>query len=173
MKRSLFILWLVFITQPLCIKAQNTVDIDGRLQPLLQEFFKQCDKYGIEYNSKLFQLEKIDIVSDLPTQETAMILGKVKRDATGKAQSILINWVAMLDPEILKVVAFHEFAHHFLDYKHSCGDCNEIMAEVNISYFDIARDWENQVAHLFLSSPAYQKKRNTLMASTYLNGSIP
>ncbi|MBT8236144.1 MAG: hypothetical protein KJO04_08125, partial [Bacteroidia bacterium] len=58
----------------------------------------------------------------------------------------------------LKVVAFHEFAHHFLDYKHTCQDCNEIMAVTNTSYFNIARDWENQVEQLFLTSPAYQER---------------
>ena len=82
----------------------------------------------------------------------------VTRDANGDAEDILINWAAMLDPAILRVVAYHEFAHHFLDYKHTCQECNEIMAVINTSYFDIVNDWDNQVEHLFTTSPAYLAK---------------
>ena len=61
-----------------------------------------------------------------------------------------------------------ENAHHFLDYKHTCDDCEEIMAETNVSYFDIARDWDNQVKMLFTTSPIYLAKRNeTSMATTF------
>ena len=84
----------------------------------------------------------------------------VTRDQSGRVESILINWAAMLDPEMLRVIAFHEFAHHFLDYKHSCHDCNEIMAVTNSSYFDIARDWKNQVEELFTTSPVYLAQEN-------------
>ncbi len=138
--------------------AQNSVAIDGRLQPILNDFFEECKKYDIDYHDKLFQLTNIDISNALPLEEDHTVLGMVTRDADGNAENILINWAAMFDPEMLKVVAFHEFAHHFLDYKHSCQDCNEIMAVTNTSYFDIARDWENQVQNLFTTSPIYLAK---------------
>lgn len=138
--------------------AQDTVDIDGRLQPILNDFFEECKKYNIDYHNKLFQLSTIDISNSLPLEENNTVLGMVTRNVDGNVESILINWAAMLDPEMLKVVAFHEFAHHFLDYKHTCQDCNEIMAVTNTSYFDIARDWENQVENLFTTSPVYLAK---------------
>lgn len=148
------------------VHSQESVSIDGRLQPILNEFFEQCKKYNIDYHAKLFQLKNIDIVNSLPLEEHNTVLGMVARDEAGQIENILINWAVLLDGEILKVVAFHEFAHHFLDYKHSCIDCNEIMAETNVSYFDIARDWDNQVNLLFTTSPIYlaQQKENELTA---------
>ncbi len=139
--------------------GQHTVDIDGRLQPLLQDFFKYCDTYGIEYHEKLFQLQTIDITNELPLEEGGVVLGMVTRNVDGEIENILINWVALIDPEILKVVAFHEFAHHFLDYKHTCPDCDEIMAVNNASYFNVAKDWDNQVKKLFITSPVYLSKQ--------------
>lgn len=149
-----------FVFSCLCLglvasNAQKSVAIDGRLQPILDDFFEECKKYDIDYHEKLFQLENIDISNTLPLEEKNTVLGMVTRDADGNVENILINWAAMLDPEMLKVVAFHEFAHHFLDAKHTCQDCNEIMAVTNTSYFDIARDWENQVQQLFKTSPVY------------------
>ena len=159
---------LVFCFHYGMLQAQDGVSIDGRLQPLLKEFFEQCDKYDISYYEKLFQLQAIDMVQDLPLEEGNTVLGMVSRDVSGNVDKILINWAAMLDPEILKVVAFHEFAHHFLDYKHTCQDCDEIMAVTNTSYFNIARDWDNQVEQLFLTSPAYQQRKSKkIVANTY------
>ena len=165
----MFLLLFVFVTFASTIKAQNSVDIDGRLQPILNDFFEQCDKYGIEYHAKLFQLKNIDISKDLPLEEENTVLGMVTRDSNGDIENILINWAAMLDSEILKVVAFHEFAHHFLDYKHTCQDCNEIMAVTNSSYFDIANDWNKQVEQLFTTSPIYLSKQtdHPLATSTF------
>lgn len=157
MKRNLFVL-LFLLAAFATIHAQKSVDIDGRLQPLLNNFFEYCKKYDIAYHDKLFQLKNIDIVHHLPLEENNTVLGMVTRDANGNVENIFINWAAMLDPEILKVVTFHELAHHFLDYKHSCQDCNEIMAVTNTSYFEIAKDWDRQVAHLFTSSPLYLAK---------------
>lgn len=159
MKKNILLFALLFLASIFIMNAQKSVDIDGRLQPLLNEFFAQCKKYEIDYHTKLFQLEKIDIVNTLPLAENATVLGKVQRNAAGEIKEILINWAALLDPEILKVVAFHEFAHHFLDYKHTCQDCNEIMAVTNKSYFDIARDWDNKVVQLFTTSPVYLTKQ--------------
>ena len=138
--------------------SQKSVDIDGRLQPILNDFLEICKRYDIDTHDKLFQLKNIDVSNALPLEEQNTVLGMVTRDEAGNVENILINWAAMLDPAILKVVAFHEFAHHFLDYQHSCQDCNEIMAVVNTSYFDIANDWENQVEHLFTTSPVYLAK---------------
>lgn len=159
MTKYILILLLTFGSVTLSLQAQKSVDIDGRLQPILNNFFEQCDAYGIDYNEKLFQLKNIDITNSLSLEEANTVLGMVTRDSEGNVENILINWAAMLDSEILKVVAFHEFAHHFLDYKHTCQDCNEIMAVVNTSYFDIANDWDNQVKHLFITSPAYLAKQ--------------
>ncbi|WP_343487121.1 hypothetical protein [Allomuricauda sp. d1] len=153
-----YIFWLFLLSCPLVSFSQQTVDIDGRLQPLLTEFFAECDKYGIEYHEKLFQLKNIDITNSLPLEEGNVVMGMVTRDANGEIENILINWVTLIDPEILKIVAFHEFAHHFLDYKHTCQDCNEIMAVNNASYFNVAKDWENQVEYLFTTSPVYLAK---------------
>jgi len=138
MKRVVMVFLLAIFGMTSAMYSQKSVDIDGRLQPILDEFFKVCDKYDIDYHEKL--------------------LGMVTRDANGDVENILINWAAMLDPAILKVVAFHEFAHHFLDYKHTCQECNEIMAVINTSYFDIANDWDNQVENLFTTSPVYLAK---------------
>lgn len=158
MKKSIVVFIIALFGIAHSLISQKSVDIDGRLQPILNEFIEECKKYGIDYNKKLFQLKKIDITDTLPLEENNTVLGMVTRDDTGEIDSILINWAAMLDPEILKVVAFHEFAHHFLDYKHTCQECNEIMAVVNTSYFDVANNWESQVENLFLTSPAYLKK---------------
>lgn len=148
--------------------GQGDVQIDGRLQPILEQFFEECKKYDIPYFEKLFQLKDIDIVQDLPLEENNTVLGMVSRDSNGQIDRILISWAALLDPEILKIVAFHEFAHHFLDFKHTCQDCDEIMAVTNTSYFNIARDWENQVSELFLTSPRYEEvQRNKSVASAY------
>ncbi len=141
------------------VSAQN-VSIDGRLQPLLNEFFELCKTYDIEYYDKLFQLESIDVVNTLTVSEKGSTLGMLRRDAAGKVVAIDINWMAQLDPEILKVVAFHEFAHYFLEYsKHVCDDCGRIMSVVNSSYFEIVRDWDNRIKTLFESSPAYLSKQ--------------
>jgi len=148
--------------------AQNTAHIDARIQPVLNDFFEYCKKYNIEYSQKLIQLESIQIVDTLPLDKYNTVLGKVLRDKNGAINKIIINWVALLDIEILRVVAFHEFAHHFLNYKHTCHDCNEIMAEVNTSYFDIAKDWENQVDYLFTTSPAYLNKHQNSSISLAL-----
>lgn len=166
MKRNIPMLLLCLMAATFSLEAQSSVDIDGRLQPILNDFFEQCEKYGIDYHEKLFQLKNIDISKDLPLQEENTVLGLVTRDENGNAENILINWAAMLDPEILKVVAFHEFAHHFLDYKHTCQDCNEIMAVTNTSYFDIANDWDNQVEQLFTTSPVYLAKQSSQPIAT-------
>jgi hypothetical protein len=149
--------------------AQDTVDIDGRLQPFLTEFFEYCDTYGIEYHEKLFQLKNIDITNDLPLEEGNTVMGMVTRGVNGNIENILINWVALVDPEITRVVAFHEFAHHFLDYKHTCPDCDEIMAVNNTSYFNVVRDWENQVKKLFVTSPVYLNNQNRVTYNDYLD----
>ncbi|WP_298474605.1 hypothetical protein [uncultured Maribacter sp.] len=169
MRKCAFVFLILFLSLSSYLYSQKSVDIDGRLQPLLNEFFEQCEKYGIDYHAKLFQLENIDIVSSLPLEEKNTVLGKVSRNASGKVNQILISWAAMLDPEILKIVAFHEFAHHFLDCKHTCQDCNEIMAVTNISYFAIAQDWENQVETLFKTSPIYlaNNKAQTVVVNTF------
>ncbi|GEQ86188.1 hypothetical protein ULMS_16960 [Patiriisocius marinistellae] len=147
--------------------AQNT-SIDGRLKPLLEDFFKQCDNYGIAYHEKLFKLKKIAVVEDLKTSPNGSILGMLQRDKDGVVENIVVNWVAMLDTEILKVVAFHEFGHYFLEYsEHTCNDCGTIMARVNSSYFIIANDWDNQLKILFKQSPAYKNKLNTVVSTAY------
>ena len=145
------------------INAQENVTIDGRLQPLLKEFFAHCDTYGIDYHKKLFQLKNIDVTNNLPLEEGNTVMGMVTRDANKEIENILVSWIATVDPEILKVVAFHEFAHHFLDYKHTCQDCDEIMAVNNKSYFNVARDWDNQVKKLFVTSPVYMRNEGKIV----------
>lgn len=154
--RSIIIL-ITFLQFTITSQAQDEVHVDSRLKPVLESFFEYCKKYDIDYSDKLYQLESITIVDTLPLSKFNTVLGKVLRDDEGNINKIVINWATLFDKEILKVVAFHEFAHHFLDYKHTCHDCNEIMAEINSSYFDIARDWDNQVEHLFTTSPIYLK----------------
>ncbi len=164
------LLFLCLFSTFFSVNAQENVDIDGRLQPLLTDFFAYCDTYGIEYHEKLFQLKNIDVTNNLPLEEGNTVMGMVTRDAYGDIENILVNWVATVDPEILKVVAFHEFAHHFLEYKHTCQDCDEIMAVNNKSYFNVARDWDNQVKKLFITSPVYlrnQGKITYLQTETY------
>ncbi|MGB1268550.1 MAG: hypothetical protein ACPG45_02320 [Flavobacteriaceae bacterium] len=158
MKKILLI--IVFLQCSITIQAQEKVYIDGRIRPVLERFFEYCKKYDIDYSEKLFQLESIKIVDTLPLSKFNTVLGKVLRDDDGNINKIVFNWATLFDKEILNVVAFHEFAHHFLDYKHTCHDCNEIMAETNPSYFDIARDWDNQVDYLFTTSPVYLKNQN-------------
>ncbi|WP_299432330.1 hypothetical protein [uncultured Aquimarina sp.] len=140
--------------------AQNNVKIDGRLKPLLDNFFEYCKEYNIEYYDKLFELKNIDIVDTLTVSPEVSTLGMLTRDKDNKVENIVINWMVLLDQEILKVVAFHEFAHYFLEYeKHICDDCGQIMAVVNSSYFDIVKDWDNQVKKLFMDSPIYKKRK--------------
>ncbi len=153
-------LWLLllFRVSSLTVSAQE-VHIDGRLQPLLNEFLDLCKSYGIDYHDQLFKLESIDIVPTLTVSEEASTLGMLRRNGVGDVIAIDISWMAQLDAEILKIVAFHEFAHYFLEYTtHICDDCGKIMSVVNSSYFDITRDWDNQVKILFEESPALKKK---------------
>ncbi|GAB5400234.1 MAG: hypothetical protein Aureis2KO_18190 [Aureisphaera sp.] len=155
------------VVLPVC--SQN-VQIDGRLQPLLNDFFAHCDTYDIPYHDKLFELEKIDIVNTLTVSEDGSTLGMLRRNNQGKVVAIDINWMAQLDPEILKIVAFHEFAHYFLEYsQHTCDDCGHIMSKVNSSYFEIARDWERNVKILFEESPIYRKKYLKALSSHWSN----
>jgi len=168
MMRNLIVLTLMLFTA-LPVMAQD-VQIDGRLQPYLQDFFKICDAYGIDYHEKLFKLESIDIVNTLTVSENSTTLGMLRRNNEGDVIAIDINWMAQLDTEILKVVAFHEFAHYFLEYsKHVCDDCGHIMSVVNSSYFDITRDWDNQLKILFEDAPAYQKKYNSTAYTVPVN----
>ncbi len=147
--------------------AQDIV-VDDRLQPLLDEFLKICNKYDIDYDEKLSKLESIDIVDTLPTQEHGTTLGMLRRDSNGEVVAIDINWMAQIDPDILKVIAFHEFAHYFLEYStHICDDCGKIMAIVNTSYFEVVSDWDNQLRILFEESPAFQRKFNGSIATEH------
>ncbi|AXT57851.1 hypothetical protein J8L88_10135 [Aquimarina sp. MMG015] len=167
MKRSIIALFgLLFCANT--IIAQNDVKIDGRLKPHLDKFFEYCKEYNIQYYDKLFKLKNIDIVDTLTVSSKGSTLGMLTRDKNNNVENIIINWITMLDPEILKVVAFHEFAHYFLEYqKHICDDCNQIMAVVNTSYFDIIKDWDNQVKTLFLDSPAYKTRKTVAYIEPY------
>lgn len=151
--------------------SQNNVQIDGRLKPYLDQFFDYCKKYNIEYHDKLFKLKKIDVVDTLHISERGSTLGMLTRDKNNKVENIIINYIAMIDKEILKVVAFHEFAHYFLEYKkHICDDCGKIMAVVNSSYFDIVKDWDNQVKILFEDAPILKRVKSvvyTVPSSSY------
>ena len=162
MKRALS--FLIFVIA-VWTSASQEVQVDGRLQPLLNEFLDICNKYEIDYHEKLLKLESIDIVNTLSATENGATLGMLRRDANGEVVAIEINWMAQIDPEILKVIAFHEFAHYILEYsKHICDDCGKIMAVVNSSYFEIARDWDNQIRILFEESPALKRKLYSSMA---------
>jgi hypothetical protein len=152
----------ILVSSFLSVSAQN-VTVDGRLQPLLTEFFELCKTYNIEYYDKLFKLESVDVVNTLTVSENGSTLGMLRRDEQNNVVAIDINWVAQLDPEILKVVAFHEFAHYFLEYsKHVCDDCGRIMSVVNSSYFEIIREWDAKIKILFENSPVYLKKQQQL-----------
>lgn len=157
MKKVLVLGVLLLVVFP--VSAQN-VKVDGRLQPLLTEFFKLCKTYNIDYYDKLFRLKSIDVVNTLTVSENGSTLGMLRRDEQDNVVAIDINWMAQLDPEILKVVAFHEFAHYFLEYsKHVCDDCGHIMSVVNSSYFEIIREWDVNVKTLFENSPIYLKQQ--------------
>lgn len=162
MKNPLIVLFLLVTTFSFTTTAQE-VSIDGRLKPHLDAFFEMCKTYNIEYNDKLFALKRIAVVETLQTSSEGSTLGMLQRDSEKNVENIAINWIAMLDPEILKIVAFHEFGHYFLEYDHHvCDDCGIIMSVVNSSYFEIANDWENQVKILFEKSPAYLKNQTTI-----------
>ena len=156
---------MLFLVTFLPASAQD-VSIDGRLQPLLKEFFEICKKYDIEYHDKLFKLQSIDVVNTLTVSEEGSTLGMLRRDENGEVVAIDISWMAQLDAEILKVVAFHEFSHYFLEYStHVCDDCGHIMSVVNTSYFDIILNWDNQVKVLFDESPALQRKYGSVVTA--------
>ncbi|OAB78828.1 hypothetical protein [Cochleicola gelatinilyticus] len=157
--RILF-LALVFLCSIQNLSAQN-VSIDGRLKSHLDNFFELCKEYNIDYHEKLFKLKNIAIVDTLQTSLHGSTLGMVQRNKQGNIENIVVNWVTLLDEEIVKVVAYHEFAHYFLEYtEHVCNDCGIIMSKVNSSYFDIVNDWDNQIKILFEQSPAFQRKKN-------------
>jgi len=101
MKKS--ILLFLFLMSSLLNFAQDEVQIDGRIQPILNDFFEYCKQYDIEYNEKLFQLESIQIVDTLPLDKYNTVLGKVLRDENGDINKIVINWATMFDKEILKL----------------------------------------------------------------------
>ena len=135
----------------------NELKADGLIQPYLDEFIKYCKIYNIDYNTKLFKLKEIAVVDTLNISPNGGTLGMLVRNDKKEVEKIIFSYVTLLDQQILRVVAFHEFGHYFLGYKHTCNDCNTIMARVNTSYFDIINDWENQVKTLFLLSPEYLK----------------
>jgi len=161
-KSPLLLSIILFQLLSFTISAQE-VNIDDRLKPYIDNFFEICTFYNIEYQNKLLNLKNIAIVDTLETSSKAATLGMLQRDATQNVENIVINWIAMLDPEILKIVAFHEFGHYFLEYDtHVCNDCGTIMSVVNSSYFDIANDWENQIKILFEKSPVYLRKQSEI-----------
>ena len=132
------------------------------MQPHLDDFIALCKKYKIQYHDKLFKLKEIVVVDTLRVSPNGGTLGMLVRDENNEVENIIFSWMTLLDKEILKVVAFHEFGHYFLEYKHTCDDCNTIMAKVNSSYFDIIKDWDYHVEKLFTESPAYLKKQDII-----------
>jgi len=138
----------------------SELHIDGLVQPILDDFLKLCDTYKIDYHEKLFKLKQIAVVDTIGITPNGGTLGMLVRNKNNEVEKIIFSWVTLLDKEILKVVAYHEFGHYFLGYKHICEDCNKIMATQNTSYFDIILDWENQVNNLFRLSPEYRKTQN-------------
>ena len=127
-------------------------------------FLKTCDKYGIQYQDKLAQLARIEIVNTLPISQYNTTLGMLKRNQQNEVVGIEINWMAQIDPTILKIVSFHEFAHYFLEYEgHPCDDCLHIMGARNTNYFEIAQQWEAKLNQLFNESPAFLNKHNSLI----------
>lgn len=155
--KTIFALGFVFVLAgPLL--GQN-LRVDSRLRPILDDFLNYCKVYQIDFEEKLLALERIDIVDDLDDSSSATTLGMLQRNTQGEVKTIAISPIAQIDPEILKVITFHELGHYFLEYrKHVCHDCGEIMAVINSSYFDVVRDWDNQVKILFERSPAYQRR---------------
>ncbi len=142
---------------PESITTSNVLKTDGLIQPHLDEFLKQCKKYNIDFSDKLFNLKEIAIVDTLKVSPSGGTLGMLVRNKEREVEKIIFSKITLLDNEILRVVAFHEFGHYFLGYKHTCKDCNSIMAEVNTSYFDIVKEWDKQVEQLFMNSPEYIK----------------
>lgn len=152
---------------PVIKSSGEELRIDGLIQPLLDDFISYCKKYNIDFHDKLFNLREIAVVDTLKVSSKGGTLGMLVRDQNNNVEKIVFSWMTLLDKEILKVVAFHEFGHYFLGYKHVCDDCNKIMAKVNTSYFDIALDWEYHVENLFLESPEYMKKLNMVAQTTH------
>ena len=144
----------------------SELHVDGLVQPILDDFLKICDTYKIDYHDKLFKLKEIAVVDSIGITPDGGTLGMLVRDNNKDVEKIIFSWVTLLDKEILKVVAFHEFGHYFLGYKHICDDCNKIMATQNTSYFDIILDWEAQVEILFRNSPEYRKTMNSFVYLT-------
>ncbi len=142
------------------LTTSNVLKTDGLIQPHLDEFLKQCKKYNIDFSEKLFNLKEIALVDTLKVSSSGGTLGMLVRNKDKEVEKIIFSKITLLDNEILRVVAFHEFGHYFLGYKHICKDCDSIMAEVNTSYFDIAKDWEKQVERLFINSPEYMRTRS-------------
>ncbi len=159
MKKLLFILIIFGLFNTIVSYGQN-VHIDGRLKPHLDRFLELCEARNINYHEKLFKLKTIDIVDTLSVSPQGSALGMLTRNQNNAVEHIIINWIAMLDQEILKVVAYHEFAHYFLEYEgHVCDDCGKIMSIVNTSYFDIVTDWDNQIKILFDEAPILKKRK--------------
>ena len=93
MKKPIIVFMLALFCSGSLLHSQESVDIDGRLQPILTEFFEQCKKYDIDYHSKLFQLKNIDIVNNLPLEENNTVLGMVSRDDSGLIDNIYIKQI--------------------------------------------------------------------------------
>lgn len=142
--------------------SSEVLKTDGLIQPHLDDFMRLCKAYDINCADKLFKLKEIAIVDSLKMTAKGGTLGMLVRNKNHDVEKIIFSWMTLLDKEILKVVAFHEFGHYFLGYKHTCKDCNIIMAEVNTSYFDIVKDWDYQVEQLFINSPEYLKKESLI-----------
>jgi len=169
MKRLLFLFGAFILT--FTVMSQNAefelpeydkvegLKTDGVIQPFLDDFLKLCEQYNIDYHDKLFKLKEIVLVDTLQVSPNGGTLGMLVRGKNNDVEKIIFSWMTLLDKEILKVVAFHEFGHYFLEYKHICDDCNKIMAKVNSSYFDIAQDWDYHVKNLFINSPEYLKQQ--------------
>lgn len=144
------------------LNESKQVKTDGLVQPYLEDFINYCKTYNIAFHDKLFELKEIAVVDTLQVSPKGGTLGMLVRDKNNKVEKIVFSWMTLLDQEILKVVAFHEFGHYFLEYKHTCDDCNVIMAKVNSSYFDIIKDWDYHVEKLFLESPVYLENQKAI-----------
>ncbi len=144
------------------LSESKSVKTDGLVQPHLDAFIALCKKYKVDYHEKLFQLTEIAVVDTLRVSPKGGTLGMLVRNDNNDVEKIIFSWMTLLDKEILKVVAFHEFGHYFLEYKHTCNDCDSIMAKMNSSYFDIIKDWDYHIEKLFIESPVYLKNQDII-----------
>lgn len=128
----------------------NQTMVDSRLEPYLDEWKTECEKYGIDYKVALNRILEIKMVDHL--------------DAAGRAdkgnRTVLVNIESVgEDPWLIRAVLWHELGHYVFNLNHN--DDGLMYEDIrDSSYYEGL--WEGLKASYF----------NTIVKKLILNGHL-